>query len=306
MTSTRGAEACSVADLVGNTPLVRLRAVANDLPDSVEIYAKLEHMNPGGSVKDRAARQIIFDALARGDLGNGKVLLDSTSGNTGIAYAMLGAAMGVPVELVMPENVSQARKDIIQAYGAVIRYSDPLEGSDGAILLAKEVMDADQQGRYWYANQYGNPSNPLAHELTTGPEILRDTGGRITHFVACLGTSGTVVGTGRALRRLKPSCKILAAEPDSPFHGLEGMKHLESSIVPDIYDSQVLDETLFIDTEESWDMAERLGAEEGIAAGYSCGAAAVAARRVAQSVTDAVIVCIFPDHADRYIEPAHA
>lgn len=293
----------SVVDLVGNTPLVRLRNVTSELPPDVEIHVKLEYLNPGGSVKDRAARQILLDALRRGDLGPGKVLLDSTSGNTGVAYAMIGAALGVDVELVMPSNVSQARKDIITAYGATIRYSDPLEGSDGAIRLAKRVVADDPEGRYWYANQYGNPSNPRAHEEGTAREILRDTDGRVTHLVASVGTSGTVMGTGRGLRAHDPSIRVVAVEPDAAFHGLEGMKHLESSIVPAIYDPAGRDETRFVSTEAGWDMAERLATEEGIAAGYSGGAAVAAALELASELQSGVLVCICPDHADRYIAP---
>ncbi len=293
----------SVVDLVGNTPMVRLTSVTADLPPSVEVHVKLEYMNPGGSVKDRAAREIILDALKNGWVGDGKTLLDSTSGNTGVAYAMLGAALGVEVELVMPSNVSQARKDIITAYGARIRFSDPLEGSDGAIMLAKSVCSGPDADRYWYANQYGNAANPRAHELTTAPEILRDTQGRVTHFVASLGTSGTVIGTGRGLRAHKPDVEIVAVEPDSPFHGLEGMKHLESSIVPAIYDPDGRDRTVFVQTEAGWDMAERLAAEEGIAGGYSCGAAVFAALEIARNLRSGVVVCICPDHADRYVAP---
>lgn len=292
----------SVVDLVGNTPLVRLTRVTEGVRPTVEVYVKLEYMNPGGSVKDRAAREIIMDGLADGHIGDGKILLDSTSGNTGVAYAMIGAALGVEVELVMPSNVSQARKDIITAYGARIRYSDPLEGSDGAILLAKELTGGGD-GRYWYANQYGNPANPRAHERTTAKEIVRDTQGRVTHFVASVGTSGTVIGTGRGLRAYNPNIEIVAVEPDSPFHGLEGMKHLESSIVPAIYDPDGRDRTVFVDTEAGWDMAERLAADEGIAGGYSCGAAVVAALELARTLEEGVVVCICPDHADRYIAP---
>lgn len=296
------AESMSVVDRVGNTPLVRLRHLTAHLSERVEVYVKLEYFNPGGSVKDRAARQILLDALERGDLRSGTILLDSTSGNTGVAYAMLGAALGVPVELVMPSNVSQARKAIIEAYGARIRYSDPLEGSDGAIRLAKEVAADDRDGRYWYADQYGNASNPNAHESTTAPELVRDTGGRITHFVAALGTTGTLVGTSRGLRKLVPGVHVTAVEPDAPFHGLEGMKHLESSIVPAIHDPDAADETRFVSTERGWDVAEELAVREGIAGGYSCGAAVAAALDVAAKLDEGVIVTICPDHADRYIQ----
>jgi cysteine synthase B len=292
-----------VVDLVGNTPMVRLRSVTRDLPDAVEIWAKLEYFNPGGSVKDRAARQILLDALRRGDLGGGRRLIDSTSGNTGVAYAMLGASLAVPVTLVMPSNVSQARKDIINAYGAEIIYSDPLEGSDGAIRLAKQLVADDSAGRYYYPDQYSNPSNPLAHELTTAPEILRDTGGRVTHFVAGLGTTGTVMGTGRGLRAAKPEVKIVAVQPDAAFHGLEGLKHLASSLVPPIYTEAGHDRTVFVGTDEGWDMAERVAAEEGMAVGWSSGAALAGAIRVAGELNSGVIVTIFCDHADRYLQP---
>lgn len=292
----------SVADLIGNTPLVRIRQLTKHLPDSVEIYAKLEYFNPGGSVKDRPARQIIKDALARGDIGPDKELIDSTSGNTGVAYAMLGSALGFGVNLVMPANVSQARKDIVRAYGANIIFSDPMEGSDGAILMAKKIVE-ENPGKYWYADQYSNPSNPLAHQLTTGPEIFRDTEGRITHFVAALGTTGTCTGTGRALRMLKPDVRIISVEPDSAFHGLEGLKHMDSSIVPAIYDRSVAHRNLPISTEDGWDYAEKLAAEEGLPVGYSGGAAFAGALQIASELKEGVIVCIFPDHIDRYLPP---
>lgn len=293
----------SVVDLIGNTPLVRIRRLCAHLPDAVQIYAKLEYFNPGGSVKDRAARQIVFDAFERGDLGNGKILIDSTSGNTGVAYAMLGSALGFEVNLVMPANVSQARKDIVQAYGAKIIFSDPMEGSDGAILLAKETVKNDTQGKYWYADQYSNLSNPLAHERTTAPEIMRDTDGKITHFVSALGTTGTCTGTGRALRRLQPGIEIISVEPDAAFHGLEGLKHMASSIVPAIYDRSVAHRNLHVSTEDGWDYAEKLAAEEGLPVGYSAGAAFAGALQVARGLQEGVIVCIFADHIDRYLTP---
>lgn len=293
----------SVVELVGNTPLVEIRNLRSDVPDGVRIFGKLEYFNPGGSVKDRPARQIVLDALDRGDIGPNKALIDSTSGNTGVAYAMLGSALGFEVNLVMPSNVSQARKDIVEAYGANIIYSDPMEGSDGAILLAKKIVEEDSEGRYWYADQYSNPSNPLAHERTTAPEIIRDTEGQITHFVAGLGTTGTCTGTGRALRRFDPRIEICAVEPDAPFHGLEGLKHLGSSIVPAIFDPEVPTRTLPISTEDGWDYAERLAAEEGLPVGYSSGAAFAGALQIAKTIKEGVIVCIFCDHADRYIPP---
>ncbi len=293
----------SVADMVGRTPLVRLTGVTAGLAPDVEVYAKLEYFNPGGSVKDRAARQILLDALARGDLDDGRTLLDSTSGNTGVAYAMLGASLGVPVTLVMPSNVSRARRDIIAAYGAEIVFSDPLEGSDGAIRLAHEMVAGDVAGRYWYADQYSNPSNPRAHELTTGPELIEQTGGRITHFVAGLGTTGTIVGTSRALRAWRTTVEVVAVQPDAAFHGLEGLKHLPTSLVPPIYDESVHDRTVQVDTDSGWDMAERLASDEGLAVGWSSGAAAVAALRVAKDLDRGVVVALFPDHADRYMAP---
>ncbi len=293
----------SVADMVGRTPLVRLTGVTAGLAPDVEVYAKLEYFNPGGSVKDRAARQILLDALARGDLDDGRTLLDSTSGNTGVAYAMLGASLGVPVTLVMPSNVSRARRDIVAAYGAEIVFSDPLEGSDGAIRLAHEMVAGDVAGRYWYADQYSNPSNPRAHELTTGPELIEQTGGRITHFVAGLGTTGTIVGTSRALRAWRTTVEVVAVQPDAAFHGLEGLKHLPTSLVPPIYDESVHDRTVQVDTDSGWDMAERLASDEGLAVGWSSGAAAVAALRVAKDLDRGVVVALFPDHADRYMAP---
>lgn len=291
----------SILELVGNTPIVRLRSVAEDLPDDVEVWAKLEFMNPGGSVKDRPARRIILDALERGDLGNGRGLIDATSGNTGIAYAMIGAAVGVDVTLVMPENVSPSRKRIVETYGAKIIFSSPMEGSDGAIRKAREVVESDDQGRYWYADQYCNPSNPAAHEATTAPEIWEQTSGRVTHFVASTGTSGTLMGTGRGLRSKNPDVRVIGCQPADAFHGLEGLKHMESSIEPGIYDSDELDDILFCDTDVGWDMAERLALEEGLAAGNSAGANVWAALEVARQLESGVVVTIICDHADRYL-----
>lgn len=286
--------------LIGDTPLLKLRKVTADLPSAVEVWVKLELMNPGGSVKDRPARQIILDAIERGDLREGRTLIDATSGNTGIAYAMIGAALGVEIHLVMPENVSPQRKEIVQAYGAKIIYSDPMEGSDGAIRLAHRILKEDTEGRYFYADQYSNPSNPKAHELTTAKEIWEQTQGRVTHFVTCTGTSGTVMGTGRGLKNYNPAIKILGGQPADSFHGLEGLKHMPSSIVPAIYDETSLDGVLWIDTEDGWDMAEILARTEGLACGNSAGANVVAALRVAQSLEEGVVVTVICDHADRY------
>ena len=295
----------NLTDLVGNTPLVRLRRVARDFPN-VEIWGKCEFSNPAGSVKDRAARRIIAEALRGGQLRPGMRLLDSTSGNTGIAYAMVGAALGVPITLVMPANVSVPRKQITGAYGVELVYSSELEGSDGAIVLAKK-MAAERPDLYWYADQYSNPNNPLAHYHTTAPEIWEQTRGRITHFIAGIGTSGTIVGTSRRLHELNPKIRCIAVQPDDALHGLEGMKHLPSSIVPPIYDESTLDETIWMPTEEGWDVAERLAAEEGLFVGHSAGGNVAAALRVARRLRDAdepgVLVTILCDRGDRYFAP---
>ncbi len=291
----------SALDLIGNTPLVRLTRVCQDLSPDVEVWVKLEFMNPGGSIKDRPARQIILDAIATGKLAHGKTLIDATSGNTGIAYAMIGAAMGIPVKLVMPGNVSEQRKHIVQTFGAQILHSDPMDGSDGAIRLVREVIAADQSGEYFYADQYGNPSNPMAHTLTTAREIWYQTQSRVTHFVACTGTSGTIMGTGRGLKQLNPQVQIIGCQPSDAFHGLEGLKYMPASIVPPIYQEQELDQLKFIETEAGWDMAERLAREEGIAAGNSAGANVFAALQVARELERGVVVTIICDHADRYM-----
>ncbi|HUB07011.1 MAG TPA: cysteine synthase family protein [Myxococcales bacterium] len=296
-------------EAVGCTPLLRLRHLEDEeglAAAKIEIAAKLEFFNPGGSVKDRPALQMVLDAQAAGKLSAGKKILDSTSGNTGVAYAWIGAALGVPVTLVMPENVSQARKQITRAYGAELIFSDPLEGSDGAIRLARQLVERHPD-RYVYLDQYGNESNPKAHYLGTGREIWEATAGRVTHFVAGIGTSGTLMGTGQRLRKENPRVQIVGVEPDQPFHGLEGLKHLQSSIVPPIYSEKGRDETLFISTEEGWEMAERLGRREGLLVGHSSGAALAGALRIARGLREAgkpgVIVTVFPDRADRYFEP---
>ncbi|MEL6181745.1 MAG: cysteine synthase family protein, partial [Myxococcota bacterium] len=293
----------SAVELIGNTPLVRIRSITRELPPNVEVYAKLEYFNPGGSVKDRAAWQMVQDALADGRLTEDKTLIDSTSGNTGVAYAMIGAALGLQVSLVMPENVSQARKDIARAYGTHIIFSDPMESSDGAIRLVRQLVADDQasgQHRYFYPNQYANPANPKAHYLTTGVEIWQQTQGRITHFVTGLGTSGTIMGTGRRLKAYNPNIQVIGAQPSDAFHGLEGWKHMDSSIKPAIYQPDELDGMLFIDTDDGWDMTERLAREEGIFVGHSGGGSLVAALDIAQQLEEGVIVTLFPDHADRY------
>lgn len=290
----------SLLDMVGHTPLVRLSEITGHLPDSVDVWVKLEFMNPGGSVKDRPARQIILDALESGDLTEGGTLIDSTSGNTGVAYSMLGAALGIDVELVMPENVSQSRKHIVRTYGAEIIFSDPMEGSDGAIRKVEEIVENDDSDAYFFADQYNNPSNPRAHETTTAPEIWRQTDETVTHFVAATGTSGTIMGTGRGLKQRNPGISVIGVQPDDAFHGLEGLKHMPTAIVPGIYDESALDDVRRVSTEESWEMAQRLAAEEGIAAGYSAGANVAEAVSVAEEIDEGVVVTVICDHADRY------
>jgi S-sulfo-L-cysteine synthase (O-acetyl-L-serine-dependent) len=292
-----------VTGLIGNTPLVRLHAIEQDCP-GVELWAKCEFANPAGSVKDRPALRIIEDALARGDLA-GKRLIDSTSGNTGIAYAWIGAALGVPVTLVMPENVSNPRKQVTAAYGTELIFSDPMEGSDGAIVLARQLVE-QQPDRYYYPNQYANQNNPLAHYHGTGPEIWAQTQGRVTHFVTGIGTSGTVIGTSRRLHELgKVTC--IGVQPDDGMHGLEGLKHLPSSLVPAIYDASVLDDMIWLPTEDGWDMSERLAEREGLFVGHSSGANVAAALRVARSLSEreqpGVVVTVLCDRGDRYFAP---
>jgi cysteine synthase B len=294
----------SVSELVGNTPLLRLRSLEPHA--GVEIYGKAEFMNPGGSVKDRAALQMMTDGLRAGALTRDKVLIDSTSGNTGVAYSMVGAALGIRVELVMPDNVSAARKQIISAYGTKITYSSGMEGSDGAIHLVRKIV-AESPGKYFYPDQYANESNPRAHYLGTGREILAAVGDRLTHFIAGIGTSGTVMGTSRRLKEEKPSVRTVALEPDDALHGLEGLKHMGSSLVPPIWrPAECVDEILPMPTEEGWDMAERVAHDEALFVGHSGGGALAGAYRLAQRVPRgerACIVTILPDRGDRYFRP---
>lgn len=287
--------------LIGNTPLLRLPRLAP--PGRIELLAKAEWFNPGGSVKDRAAAKIVQEAIGTGQLTAGRELLDSTSGNTGIAYAMLGAALGFGVTLCMPSNASPERKRILHAYGARLVYTDPSEGSDGALRKARELAGKEPQ-RYFYADQYSNQANWRAHYETTANEIWKQTEGRITHFVAMLGTSGTFVGSSRRLRELNPRIRCISLQPDSAFHGIEGAKHMPTAIVPAIYDPQLADEDLAIGTEEAHAMVLRLAREEGLLAGISSGAALIGALRVAQSLAAgerAVIVTVFPDSGDKYL-----
>jgi len=264
------------------------------------VYIKAEWFNPGGSVKDRPVLRMIIEAERDGRLTPGKTILDSTSGNAGIAYAMIGAIKGYPVELVVPASASAERKRIIAAYGASIVLSDPLEGSDGAIRVARAMLDAAPE-RYFKPDQYNNPANWQAHYDTTGVEILEQTEGRITHFVAGLGTTGTVVGAGRRLHEADPGIRVIAIEPDAALHGLEGLKHIASSIVPGIYDPSVHDEKLGVATEAGYAMARRLAREEGLFVGTSTGAAVHAALEVAARLRAGVVVAIAPDGGDRYL-----
>jgi len=285
---------------VGNTPMLVMRRVVAGLPGSVRVYAKAEWFNPGGSIKDRPAFNILRTALASGELVPGKRLLDSTSGNMGIAYTTFGAAMGVLVTLVMPANASAERISILRALGAELVLSDPLEGSDGAIRVARQ-MAAGRPDLYFYANQYDNPANWQAHYYTTGPEILQQTSGRITHLVAGLGTSGTLTGAGRYLREYKPELTLVAVQPNGPFHGLEGLKHMPSAIQPGIFDPALPDRTLEVTTEEAHEMVRRLAREEGLFVGVSAGAVAVAALRVARELDEGVVVTVFPDAGYKYL-----
>jgi len=288
---------------IGRTPLLRLEHITRGLGEGVAIYAKAEWFNPGGSVKDRPVLRMIEEGERSGQLTPEKVILDSTSGNAGIAYAMIGAIKGYQVELVVPANVSEERKRIIAAYGARIILSDPLEGSDGAIRVARRIYEEDPD-RYFMPDQYNNPENWRAHYHTTGVEILEQTGGRVTHFVAGIGTSGTLVGAGRRLKEFNPAIEVIAVEPDSPLHGIEGLKHMETAIVPGIYDPRVHDRKIPVRTEDAYAMARRLAREEGLFVGQSAGAAMVAALEVARSLTEGVVVVIFPDGGDRYLSTA--
>ena len=292
----------SIVDLVGNTPLIRLRRIERDLA-GVELYAKAEWQNPGGSVKDRAAARMIAEGEASGALRPGLTIVDATSGNTGIAYAMIGAARGYPVKLFLPHNASPERKLILRAFGAELVLTDPLEGTDGAIREVRRLVAADPR-KYFYPDQYSNDANWRAHFEATGPEIIAQTDGRVTHFVAGLGTSGTFMGTARALRQFNPAVKVISFQPDSPFHGLEGLKHMGSAMVPAIYDATLADEDLAVSTEEAHRLVRRLAREEGLLVGISSGAALSAALHVARRIetgTPGVVVTVFPDGAEKYL-----
>jgi len=294
----------SLMDRIGNTPLLRLDSLTRELP-GVALLGKAEWYNPGGSVKDRAAANIVSDARRKGQLGPGKILLDATSGNTGIAYAMLGAAEGFPVTLCMPENVSRERKQILQGYGANIIYTDPADGSDGAIRMARQLA-SQHPDQYFYADQYSNDANWKAHYFMTANEIWQQTQGRVTHFVSMLGTSGTFVGTTRRLKELNPAIECISLQPDSSFHGIEGAKHMASAIVPKIYDPTLADENIEIATEDAYAMARQLSRGAGLLVGISAAAAVVGCLKVAHDLAlrrdqEAVVVTILCDSGDKYL-----
>lgn len=301
----RSRRLANVLDAIGNTPLLKLKHVTKHVP-GVEVYVKLEFFNPGGSVKDRPALRMVQDAIASGKLTSDKILIDATSGNTGVAYSMIGAAMGYKVQLVLPKNASKARKDITQAYGTELIYSSAMEGSDGAIRLVRKIVSEDPD-KYFYPDQYSNPSNPLAHYLGTGQEIIDAVGDKLTHFVAALGTSGTAMGTTRRLHEHTRPVHCVAAEPAEAMHGLEGLKHMASSIVPAIYDATLPDEIMPITTDEGWDMAERVAELEGLFVGHSGGANIAAAVKLAERAQaengGGCVVTVACDRGDRYFDP---
>jgi S-sulfo-L-cysteine synthase (O-acetyl-L-serine-dependent) len=305
MRLARPARLESILDAVGNTPLVRLGKVAAAYPN-VDVWAKLECANPGGSVKDRPALRMILDALADGRLTRDKILIDATSGNTGVAYSLFGAALGIRVQLVMPSNVSKARKDVSRSFGTDFVLTDPMEGSDGAIRAVREIVGREP-AKYFYPDQYSNPSNWRAHYDGTGREIVAALGERLTHFVAGLGTTGTMMGCTRRIKAHRPDIECVAVEPDQALHGLEGLKHLATSLVPAIYDPKVPDRIMPVSTENGWDMADRLAREEGLHVGHSSGANVFAALQIAKTLADqrrsGCVVAIVCDRGDRYFAP---
>ena len=286
-------------ELIGRTPLIRLKPFEHECP-GVELYAKAEWQNPGGSVKDRAAARMIAEGERTGRLRPGLTITDATSGNTGIAYSMIGAAKGYKVKLFLPENASPERKLILRAFGAELVLTSPLEGTDGSIRAVRQLV-AEHPDEYFYPDQYSNDANWRAHLDTTGPEIIEQTSGRITHFVAGLGTSGTFMGTGRALRQFNPNIRLISFQPDSPFHGLEGLKHMETALVPAIYDASLADEDLRVGTEEAHRSVRRLAREAGLMVGISAGAALAATLQVARTLDHGVVVTVFPDGAEKYL-----
>jgi len=289
----------TILDSIGRTPMVRIREIAKHIP-GVEIYAKLEGFNPGGSVKDRPAFWMIRDGIMTGRLTNSRAILEATSGNMGISLAMIGSILGFKVELCIPRNVSEERKKIIKAYGASVIYTDPLEGSDGAIRMAQNLYKEDGR-RYFRPDQYNNSVNVNAHYETTGPEILEQSGHRVTHFLAGIGTGGTVMGVGRRLKEYNKNIQVIAVEPDCPMHGLEGLKHMATSIVPQIYNEKALDGKIQVSTEAAYEMVRRLAREEGLFVGQSAGGVMFAALQVAERLPSGVIVVIFPDGGEKYL-----
>jgi cysteine synthase B len=296
----RTVEGAAVEQLIGNTPLVELCNVTAGLAPGVQVLAKAEWFNPGGSIKDRPALNIIRTAEGKGQLTADKVLIDATSGNTGIGYAMIGAALGYRVKLALPANVSPERVAILRAYGAELELTDPAEGPDGAIRRVRELLAAEPE-RYFHADQYGNPANWEAHYHTTGPEIWQQTAGRITHFVAGLGTSGTMMGVGRFLRAMNPEIKLITVQPDRAGSGLEGLKHMATSLVPPIYDPSLADENRVVKVEDAYEMARRLAREEGLFVGVSAGAAVRVALGVAGELESGVVVTVLPDGGYKYV-----
>jgi S-sulfo-L-cysteine synthase (O-acetyl-L-serine-dependent) len=291
----------SIETSIGNTPLIRLRSITKDLPAGVQVLVKAEHLNPGGSVKDRPALRMILDGQETGRLQQGMTILDATSGNTGIAYAMIGAARGYPVKLCLPKNASPQRKRILRSYGVEVIETDPLLSTDGAQLMAKEIFASDP-AKYFYPDQYNNPANWLAHYETTGREIWEQSEGRVTHFVAGLGTSGTFVGTSRRLKELNPAVRVISMQPDSPLHGLEGLKHMATAAVPGIYDPTLADEQLEASTDDARETAQRLAREEGLLVGTSSGANVSAALSVARTLVSGMVVTILCDSGERYLD----
>lgn len=287
----------SVTELVGRTPLVRIHSLG---VSGVELWAKLEAYNPGRSVKDRPALRMIQEGIKSGKLTHDKTILDATSGNTGIAYGWIGAALGYKVALALPANVSDERKRILKSFNVEVHYSSEMEGSDGAIRLAREIHKSDPD-KYFVPDQYNNPENPKAHMLSTAEEIMEHVGDRITHFAATIGTSGTLMGTGKRIQEIKPATKIVALEPAQPFHGLEGLKHMASSIVPGIYDTQGYDEHIDIDTDESYEWVKKLARQEGLLVGLSSGGAMAGCVTLAKKIKKGCIVTIFPDSGDKYL-----
>ncbi len=298
MTKTKNFK--SLLDLIGNTPLISFSDIYDDISPGVELYAKAEWFNPGGSVKDRPAYRMIMDGIASGELTKDKVIMDSSSGNTAISYAMIGMILGYKVELVTPQNINFERKKVLEAYGAKVINSDPLEGSDGAILLAHKIKKENPE-KYFMPDQYNNPSNPLAHYLTTAPEIWEQTNKKITHFIAGMGTSGTVMGTGARLKEYNKDIKVLAMQPAESLHGLEGLKHMPSSIQPGIFNESFPDEIIGIGTEESYDMMKYVMDKKGLFVGHSGGAAIQAVYEVAKKLDSGVIVTVLPDSGFRYL-----